>query len=261
LLTKGIVQKRNLFSRITNYWDFAGFIGGVLLLFKTPGIDYKFLGLNFIIAHLLYDKVKNIDFTTAIAITPDSRYLLSSSYKNYMQIWNIERNKRIAVLKTYTNLVNALAVSIDGKYFASASNDKVIRVWDLKKRKLLFSLKGHTESVNTVVLTDDNKYLISGSNDKKINIWNLETRKVSFTFSGHFDSINALKFIPRNNQVISVSSDKTLQLWDMQTGNLIAKFTGESSINCCSVSSDGFTIVAGEESGRLHILRLEGRYA
>ncbi|WP_411675271.1 hypothetical protein [Dulcicalothrix desertica] len=29
-------------------------------------------------------------------------------------------------------------------------------------------------------------------------------------------------------------------------------------MNCCAVTSDGATIVAGETSGRLHFLRLEG---
>jgi hypothetical protein len=36
-------------------------------------------------------------------------------------------------------------------------------------------------------------------------------------------------------------------------------FIGESSINCCAISPDGLTIVAGEKSGRVHFLSLEGR--
>ncbi|HNP59933.1 MAG TPA: hypothetical protein PKM72_03775 [Nitrospirales bacterium] len=38
----------------------------------------------------------------------------------------------------------------------------------------------------------------------------------------------------------------------------VATFTGESPIVCCAVSPDGRTIVIGESSGRVHVLRLEG---
>ncbi|MEA5498900.1 WD40 repeat domain-containing protein [Limnoraphis robusta] len=58
--------------------------------------------------------------------------------------------------------------------------------------------------------------------------------------------------------VISASDDNTLKVWNLQTGEEIVSFTGESDLFCCTVAPDGRTIVAGELSGRLHILRLEG---
>jgi WD40 repeat protein len=51
---------------------------------------------------------------------------------------------------------------------------------------------------------------------------------------------------------------KTLKVWNWQTGKEITCFTGESAIRCCAIAPDGVTIIAGETSGRLHFLRLEG---
>ncbi|MBD2345663.1 hypothetical protein [Anabaena subtropica] len=48
-----------------------------------------------------------------------------------------------------------------------------------------------------------------------------------------------------------------LRLWDLNSGNCLHTWTGDSAIFCCAVSSDGFTFVAGEVSGRLHFLRWE----
>ncbi|MFM6504188.1 MAG: WD40 repeat domain-containing protein [Microcystis panniformis] len=59
--------------------------------------------------------------------------------------------------------------------------------------------------------------------------------------------------------VISGSWGNTIKIWDLTTGNEIATFTGESPILSCAVASDGVTIVAGEASGRLHFLRLQGK--
>ena len=38
----------------------------------------------------------------------------------------------------------------------------------------------------------------------------------------------------------------------------LATFSGDSGMTACSVAGDGVIIVAGETSGRVHILRLEG---
>jgi WD40 repeat protein len=59
-------------------------------------------------------------------------------------------------------------------------------------------------------------------------------------------------------RVISGSLDKTLKVWDLETGNCIATFTADAAIFCCAVTPDGRTIVAGDVSGRVHFLRLEG---
>jgi len=62
---------------------------------------------------------------------------------------------------------------------------------------------------------------------------------------------------PDGKQVVSASDDHTLKVWDLHSGEEIATFTGESNILCCAVAPDGLTIVAGDNSGRLHFLRLE----
>jgi WD40 repeat protein len=49
---------------------------------------------------------------------------------------------------------------------------------------------------------------------------------------------------------------RTLRLWDLESGEQIATFTGEDDTGSCAIASDGRTIVAGDEIGRVHILRL-----
>ncbi len=153
--------------------------------------------------------------------------------------------------------VTTLAITPDDKYLISGSDDQTIKIWNLETRKELFTLKGHEDSVNTISITPDGKHLISGSKDKTIKIWHLENREEIFTFTGHTDSINSVKVTSDGQLVISASSDKTLQVWEFKTRKVIAKFTGESGINCCAVAPDNVTIVAGEEAGNIHFLRLQ----
>ncbi|MFM6619085.1 MAG: WD40 repeat domain-containing protein [Dolichospermum sp.] len=124
---------------------------------------------------------------------------------------------------------------------------------------LIRTLEGHTCSVITIAVTPDGKTVISGSDDQTIKIWDLGTGTEKFTFEGHTYSVRAIALTPDGKTVISGSDDNTIKIWDLTTGNEIATFTGESPILSCAVASDGVTIVAGEASGRLHFLRLQGK--
>ncbi len=236
------------------------------LIIITSVLMYIFLKLDLTIQIYLFtivffyilDKILSLKCITAINTSRNGKYLISAINNNNINIWEIKRRKKIASLKGHSDSVNTITVSHDNKYFVSGSKDKTIKFWNLKKRKQLFTLKGHSGSVNTVAITSDSKYLISGSDDTTIKVWDLEKRAEIFTLKCHSEAVNAVTVTLCGQRVISASSDKTLLVWNLETKKVIAKFTGESEIKCCAVASDGVTIIAGEASGRLHFLRLEG---
>lgn len=47
-------------------------------------------------------------------------------------------------------------------------------------------------------------------------------------------------------------------LWDLTSGIEIAGFYGDRSLSVCCIPPDGKTIVAGDATGRMHFLRIEG---
>ena len=141
----------------------------------------------------------------------------------------------------------------------SGSVDKTIKIWDLVTGTEKFTVKGHSYSVKVIVFTPDGKTVISASTDNTIKIWDVETGTEKFTLKGHSSWVSAIALTPDGKILISGSHDNTIKIWEIETGAEIATFTGESPINCCAVAADGVTIVAGEESGKLHFLRLQGR--
>ncbi|NEO77258.1 hypothetical protein [Moorena sp. SIO4G3] len=195
---------------------------------------------------------------TTLSITPDGNYVIAGSINSTIKVWNLQTKKLCFVLKGHQEEITSLAITPDGKYLLSGSKDKTIKLWNLETRKECFTLTGHRDSVNTLSVTPDGNYVVSGAKDNTIKIWDLQKREEMFTFTGHTDSINRIKITSNGKLVISASSDKTLQVWDFETREVIATFTGESAINCCAVAPDDVTIVAGDEGGNMHFLRLEG---
>ncbi len=100
--------------------------------------------------------------------------------------------------------------------------------------------------------------MISAAYDSTLKVWNLETGEELLSLRGHGDSVNAVAVTPNGQQVICAVDDGTLKVWNLATGEVITTFTGDYPILCCAIAPDGLRIVAGEQSGRIHFLCLEG---
>ena len=78
------------------------------------------------------------------------------------------------------------------------------------------------------------------------------------TLADHSSEVIAVAIAPDGKIAISASYDSTLKIWDLLTGKEVASFSGEGAFDCFAFAPDGVTVVAGDRSGRVHFLRLEG---
>jgi len=193
----------------------------------------------------------------AVALFPDGKKAISASADRTLKIWDLESGKEIRTLEGHTSWVTAVAVLPDGKKAISASWDNTLKVWDLESGKEIRTLEGHTESVYAVAVLLDGKKAISASDDRTLKVWDLESGKEIRTLEGHTYGVNAVAVLPDGKKAISASKDRTLKVWDFKNYNCIATFIGDSILSCCAASSDGKTIVVGDGSGAIHLLRLE----
>jgi WD40 repeat protein len=194
----------------------------------------------------------------AVAIAPDGLTAISASLDNTLKIWDTETGREVRTLTGHSDMVNAVAIAPDGKTAISASWDKTLKIWDTETGTEVRTLTGHTDWVTAVDLAPDGKTAISASRDKTLKIWDTETGTEVRTLTGHTTLVNAVDLAPDGKTAISASRDNTLKIWDLLSGKEIASFSGDSSFNCCAILPDGVTVVAGDASGRVHFLRLEG---
>jgi len=198
------------------------------------------------------------DWLTSVVITPDGKRAISASADSTLKVWNLYSGKELKSLSGHTNIVNAVAITPDGRKVVSASDDKTIKTWDLNFGKELKTIKVRTHSVNAVAITPSGQQIVSASSDRTLKVWDLDSGKELKILSGHTSIVNAVAITPDGRKAVSASDDKTLRVWDLTSGEEIACFTEDGALTCCAVAPDGVTIVAGEESGRVHFLRLEG---
>lgn len=104
----------------------------------------------------------------------------------------------------------------------------------------------------------DGKRAVFGSYDGTLTVSDIETGEALRTLVGHGGWISAVALTPDGKLAVSASADRSVIVWDLEAGALLASFSGEGTMHACAVASNSSTIVAGESTGRFHVLKLEG---
>lgn len=199
-----------------------------------------------------------------VAITRDSKYIVSA-LNNSIIIWDLESQTIFRELyDTDLRPITSVVITPDGKYIIAGTVRNLLVIWDFKSGnkikviELLNKWNGHDsrESITSIAVTPNSQQLISASTDKSVRLWDIAQGTELKNFSIHSNSANAVVVNPSGD--FAISGDYSIKVWHIQTGKIVASFSVESSVQSCAVTSDGLTIVAGELSGRVHFLRLEG---
>jgi hypothetical protein len=206
---------------------------------------------------LLRTLTGHTDWVSAVAVTPDGRRAISGSRDRTLIVWDLERGAEERTLGGHTGGVNAVAVTPDGRRAISASDDRTLIVWDLERGVEERTLTGHRLGVRAVAVTPDGRRAISASADRTLIVWDLGSGAEERTLTGHRLGVKAVAVTPDGRRAISASADGPLIVWDLERGDVVATFSGDGGMTTCAVAPDGVTIVAGDESGRVPLLRLE----
>jgi WD40 repeat protein len=107
-----------------------------------------------------------------------------------------------------------------------------------------------------VAVTVDGQRAVSGSWDRTLRLWDLKSGETIHLLQGHTEGVRAVAVTADGRRTVSGSWDETLRLWDLDSGSEITIFTAERPMHRCVFAGDGRTIVAGDESGQVHLLGL-----
>jgi WD40 repeat protein len=193
----------------------------------------------------------------AVAVTPDGKRAVSGSNDRTLKVWELDNGRELRTLTGHLRRVNAVAVTPDGQRVVSASGDGTLKLWNLGNGEELRILTGHANWVRAVAVTPDGQHAVSASGDRTLKVWDLDGGRELRTLNGHSREVYGVAMTVDGQLAISASYDKTLKVWELASGRELATFEVGASLDCCAVSSDGKTILAGDANGLIHVLRLE----
>jgi WD40 repeat protein len=192
----------------------------------------------------------------ALAMTPDGETGIAGLRSGSVGVLGLKTGGEVRYLKGHTRAVRALAVTPDGRRVISGSSDSTLRVWGLQERTESMVLGGHGKAITHVLVTPDGIRAVSASTDGTCQVWDHQNGAQLLSLEGHRAPVNSLALSPDGRSLVSASADWTLKIWNLLTGHCLATFTGEGPLKSCVCVPDGRTVIVGEESGRIHFLRL-----
>lgn len=110
---------------------------------------------------------------TALAMTADSRYILSGGQDGEVHLWDLETGTLLKTMSGHSAAVLQIEVTTDGQHVITGSRDGTVRVWILRGGVLLQDLR-LTENVQSLVVSPDGRHVITGSIEGLVEVWDFE---------------------------------------------------------------------------------------
>lgn len=192
---------------------------------------------------------------TSLAITPDSKYIISLSGK----IWDIESDKILKIFGTgFANQFHNVAITPNGEYIVTTSGFgstyKLINIWDFHTGELINTFVNNKFIIAMIVI--DNKHIAISDSAHTIKIYNIHSGRILKTFDSfdsHDKTILSLAVTHDNKKIVSGSIDKTIKIWDIETGELLNTLYGHiSSIRSLAITPDDKYFFSGSKDGTIN---------
>jgi len=168
----------------------------------------------------------------SVAFCPNSRFLVSGSVDSTVRIWDVQKGKKIKILRGHKYTVFSVAINPNGTHIASASRDKTIKLWDISTGKRLRTLSGHTDIVCSVSWNPDGNKLASASFDNTVRIWDARTGEtIRIIGRDVFDNqVADAKFSPDGSKIVTAGGNLTgatprITIWDSESGSVLSRFS------------------------------------
>ena len=119
---------------------------------------------------------------TALAFSPDGKYLFSGDDDGIGILWQSENGRRLKRFTVHYGRINAVAFSADGKNILTASDDHTVLIWDRQTAEVRQTLT-HPDSVTTMTLVPGQSRLLTGCADRNIRLWDFASGQGLKVFS------------------------------------------------------------------------------
>jgi WD40 repeat protein len=194
------------------------------------------------------------DAVTAVAWSPNNRYILTGSEDNTVKLWNPKNGECVHTLDGHSNRITRIRVTWDGYHALSSSVDRTVRVWDLSKPAFLTTVGPHPNAVLDLAISSDGSTALTTCRSGEMFVWDAPNNTITANIDGQRGQFAAIAIDAAGEQGFTGGDDRRLHQWDLSGQKQISEWpTNESPITALDLSSNVDTILAGHLDGTVTV--------
>lgn len=211
-----------------------------------------------------------------VAFIPGGK-ILSGDDEGQFRIWSLRSGQCVTTIEIPNKpslTPHLMHVTKDGSRAVVCSYG-ALGLIDLNNGKLLKYLHEGSSLNHAAVTPDERRIVVAWREGKQagLQIWDLRTGKLKHSLVGHEGEIKGLALSGDGLTAATVGYDANLVLWNLKTGREIARFHDAPvgrpvpeiwdndgyTLTTVALNATGDRVLCGEASGRVRILKLEGK--
>jgi len=191
--------------------------------------------------------------------SPEGRRLVTASWDNAAQVWEVESGTRAGPPLRHQGLVNSAVFSPEGRRVVTASQDGTAQVWNAESGSPVGQLLRHQRPVNSATFSPDGRRVVTASQDYTVRMWDAESGSPVGQPLRHERPVTSAAFSPDGLRVVTASWDNTAQVWDVQSGSRLGQpLLHKGQVNSAAFSPDGRRVVTASSDNTAQVWE-EGR--
>lgn len=149
----------------------------------------------------------------AIAISTDSKFLVTSDESPTIQVWDPNTLKHLHTFKGHKEFVSGLVFRKNTHDLYSAGKDRTVKIWSLDEMAYVETLFGHQSPITSIDALTRERAITSGGRDSTVRIWKI-AEESQLIFNGPVASLDEIKLLDEEH-FVSGSDNGSLCLWSL----------------------------------------------
>jgi WD40 repeat protein len=193
---------------------------------------------------------------TALAFTPDGRWLLSGGEDGTVRLWGLPEGRCLREIHAHPAGVTAVVTHPDGRQVVSGARDSTLREWELPELRPARTLREENHAALSLALSPDGRLLAAGLDNWMVCLWDLAEGVLRERVRGHGAAVSAVAISPDGRLLASASVDQTVRLWDLPDGRFRQMLLPGEWVTALAFGPDGRLLASAGYDRAVRLWRL-----